>query len=715
MFSLKYKTKGGKYPNRKPRVFFCCYPEDFSFFEHISEQVLTEADCSVWYLESEPETEEEKQMLFWDLMEMQLFVAPVTSVFLREHSYARQELIPFLLEKNIPFLPLMQEAGLDDIFTKTFGDIQYLYEFDQSQAALPFTTKLRNYLQTVLMSVSTEDIEKAFRARIFMSYRKKDRNDARNLMKMIHAQRKLEDVAIWYDEYLVPGENFNDSIAGMIDACDLFLMAVTPNLVKERNYIEMKEYPCAVEAAKPILPCEVRRTSRAELEKRYQGIPTCVGEKEIGSHLENLFEDYPSVFHSAPKSQYHIGCAYLLGIEVEADREHGIRLIKQAAEEKCKEAMHFLYLAYRYGNGVKQDLNKAFAWQKRFVQQCGELAEKAPDSMAVREFIAQSIDLGTVLQEAGKYEEGIAVYEKAKTYVSKYKQCLNPYEITFLEVNLSIKTASLLYTLGHWKQSMRCCEEIIHFIDHLPKEQKDYRIVRVGMQAYEKLGTICFIRKNFLSALVYYQNCCQIAGDSFECLEKEKLILHSSGDIQEITGRIGGDIRMMSMDDMDYIMVQCHKDYAVACTKVGDTYLETGNVEEAIRLYRLAETILNHLIEVKMNVIPVQRERGLLHRKMADAYSDRKEYQTALKEMLTACKMGEEILAANDAVFYQWDIAVYYNQTGFLYYMNGQKQDARMYFEKALAVVNGLNPTPQVKSLKQSICEGIRRCKRRFF
>ena len=56
----------------------------------------------------------------------------------------------------------------------------------------------------------------AFAAKIFLSYRKKDRALARELMRTIHQDPLLRDVAIWYDEFLTLGEDFNAEIGSTI-------------------------------------------------------------------------------------------------------------------------------------------------------------------------------------------------------------------------------------------------------------------------------------------------------------------------------------------------------------------------------------------------------------------------------------------------------------------------------------------------------------------
>ena len=49
MSGLKYKTRNNTSPQGKPRVYFCCHPEDFDkFFDGVSEEILAKQNCAVW-------------------------------------------------------------------------------------------------------------------------------------------------------------------------------------------------------------------------------------------------------------------------------------------------------------------------------------------------------------------------------------------------------------------------------------------------------------------------------------------------------------------------------------------------------------------------------------------------------------------------------------------------------------------------------------------
>lgn len=80
MADLKYKTRENRSPQGKPRVYFCCHPDDFDkYFEEISNDILLKQNCAVWYTD---ETVTRDENLFADLKQMQLFVMPVTTSLL---------------------------------------------------------------------------------------------------------------------------------------------------------------------------------------------------------------------------------------------------------------------------------------------------------------------------------------------------------------------------------------------------------------------------------------------------------------------------------------------------------------------------------------------------------------------------------------------------------------------------------------------------------
>lgn len=202
---LTYHTRGNAAPQGKPRVYFTGHPADLEpYSKDIFSDILSTQNCAVYY-DREPDAPFDQEELLRTLEEMQLIVIPVTSRFLYLPNRARELELPFAMERHIPVLPLMQEQGQEAAFNEKCGDLQLLSKHDENPAVIPYPEKLQRFLDSVLMGDSlAARVRAAFQAYIFLSYRKKDRKYAHELMKLIHQNEFCRDVAIWYDEFLTP-------------------------------------------------------------------------------------------------------------------------------------------------------------------------------------------------------------------------------------------------------------------------------------------------------------------------------------------------------------------------------------------------------------------------------------------------------------------------------------------------------------------------------
>lgn len=269
--SLNYmniKTKNNSDPHGKPRVYFTCHPDDFDkYFDMICNDIFKTQDCAIYYTKdmNKPIPEIYKDT---DLGSMNLFVVPITWNLLSKPNRAMDSDLAFAMEHSYPILPLMMESGIDEFYAQKFNKKQYLNPFSHDLTEINYDEKLKKYLDSVLLNNKTiERIRKAFDAYIFLSYRKKDRHHANELMKLIHNNPKYRDIAIWYDEYLTPGENFENVIMSAMNNSEIFTLLVTPNLINEENYVRSVEYKAARKIKKKILPIEMEETDHYILKK----------------------------------------------------------------------------------------------------------------------------------------------------------------------------------------------------------------------------------------------------------------------------------------------------------------------------------------------------------------------------------------------------------------------------------------------------------------
>ena len=475
MANLRCKTRGNSSPQGKPRVYFCCHSNDFNeYFESVSDEILTKQNCAIWYVDESAVRDED---FFADLKQMQLFVMPVTTNLLCTENEALDTEFKFAIENHIPVLPLMQESGLEELFNKKCGDLQFLDKNNADVTTISYDEKLKKYLESVLIGDElAEKIRAAFDAYVFLSYRKKDRKYAQELMRLIHKNEFCRDIAIWYDEFLTPGENFNDSIKEALQKSGLFVLTVTPNLVNEPNYIMTTEYPMAKQEGKPILPAELVPTDREQLSKKYEDIPNPADAHNESELSEALLESIKKMAvkenDNSPEHNFFIGLAYLSGIDVEVDHERAVALITSAANAGVAAAAKKLVAIYKNGIGVKCDYQKVIFWQNRLVSllESGEVIKVIDKSLELMDALW---DLGGYYHETGEISEALKVFVKMLDVgKSQYKDTL-------------------------WSRIAGC------LIPYSKQRQKINRYIAI---AYEKCGNMYERLDDVDSALKYYRN-----------------------------------------------------------------------------------------------------------------------------------------------------------------------------------------------------------------
>lgn len=437
MTNLKYKTRGNSSPKGKPKVYFCCHEEDFNrYFETLSNEILAKQNCAIWY-NSESGVRDEDFLL--DLKQMQLFVMPVTTNLLCTENEALDIEFRFAIENHIPVLPLMQENGLEELFNEKCGDLQFLDKNNTDVTAISYDEKLQKYLESILISDElTEKIRAAFDAYVFLSYRKKDRKYAQELMRLIHKNEFCRDIAIWYDEFLTPGENFNDSIKEAIQKSGLFILAVTPNLVNETNYIMTTEYPMAKQEGKPILPTELVPTDREQLSEKYEDIPNPTDAHNEAELSEALLKSIKQMAikenDNSSEHNFFIGLAYLGGIDVEVDCERAVALITNAAESGLIEAMKKLVIMYRSGSGTKKSGENAIRWQKEICRTLEATYKQSRVENDAETLIKEIFNLGDVFSDFDFEESFLKAYIEG---LNLSKKCCDKFKSTHSHILLA--------------------------------------------------------------------------------------------------------------------------------------------------------------------------------------------------------------------------------------------------------------------------------------
>ena len=384
MSKLAVKTKGNASPQGKPRVYFSCHPDDFKlYFETLCGDIFKTQDCAIYY-ESEWDVPADPEELEGLLSQMQLFVVPITSRFLFRECRAKFMEYGFAMEHHIPIIPILVEGSLDgagndlglsagapvmpsfggrhnyeEIVKRLnrvksgYGDIQFLDRASTDPTEIPYAEKLEKILSSILIGDKlAERVRAAFDAQIFLSYRKKDRKHAQELMHLIHRIPFCRDVAIWYDEFLTPGEAWNDNIAKAMAQSALVALIVTPRLTEPGNFIIQHDYPDAMMLGKTLIPMKLLPTDEEAMRRLLPGLGDIVDARDevaLAEALKSALRDIALRSNETPEHEYLIGLAYLNGINVECDPERALCLIINAAERGFPEAMEKLAEMRRNG------------------------------------------------------------------------------------------------------------------------------------------------------------------------------------------------------------------------------------------------------------------------------------------------------------------------------------------------------------------------------
>lgn len=426
MERLAFKTRNNESPQGKQRIYFTCAPGDHDkLFNDISRDILKVQDCVIFYKEAQESHLNPNEAL----KDMRLFVLPITRNLLMTPNRAMDEEVPFALNNNIPILPLMQENGLEELFNERFGNLHFIdkVKFDTEDE---YFEKLRQSISSKLIGDElVEEVRSAFDAYIFLSYRKKDHKYAKELIKLIHRNGFCRDIAIWYDDFLVPGEDFNIAIDNALKKCKLFALVVTPNLTKEENYVMKIEYPMALQLDKTIIPTEFSLTDKDKLKLFYEHIPDCIDSKNTGLLRDALQSALCNIDlrknDNDPKHNFLIGLAYLNGIDTDVNEKIAEELLLLSAKQGYLDGARKMGELYGEGIFFPKDENKAIYWLELYYNKTkdkylnGNGAEiPNMDDVIKGESLDKSIadSVRRIRDDIATYSSLLSLYENRKSY-----------------------------------------------------------------------------------------------------------------------------------------------------------------------------------------------------------------------------------------------------------------------------------------------------------
>lgn len=611
---------------KQPLIFFTCHEGEFmDCFEAMTQdlfvpEIRAQSDFVLCYYRPEEASAEDPE--YWDdLSRMKLMVLAVTAELLDGKDHRALRVLRFAQERGIPVLPVLMKEGLENRFDDVCGKLHAL-----NRTADHYGEKLRRFLEMVLVSSElAERIRKEFDAKIFLSYRKMDRKQAQELMRLIHSRPACRDVAIWYDDYLTPGENFDDNILTMIRGSDLFVLTVTPSILEPRvgengkemeNYVQGIEYPEAQKCGK-VLPALMEPTDKEKLKKKFPGVEDrCVDAHNEEELTEALYRDLPKAVarlndpsnDQDPDHLYLIGLAYLSGVDVEVDGDRAVELLTAASQGGCIAATEKLAQMYRIGYGVKQDKDRALFWAERLITQLKQQYKAQRDEENLNLLVLAIVECGDAYRSWNNYA-------RAKRKYSQAMDCL--------------ERSGLCKSNDRARHNLALCYERMGYLCSLngqKAEAEGYnnRALELSLQAaLVKPGLNSTY--DLATSLMNAGDSCMAGTRDHEALENYQRSLELYESLVEATG----------MEEAEVAASSC-------LGRIGNVYKERGDLDEARRYYRMYMEKAEQL-NAKASSHQIRHNLAVSYFRMASVAgtpTDRRHYYE--KSMVVAEALAEE-------------------------------------------------------------------------
>lgn len=704
-FYLQYKTKRDSNPKEYPGVYFCCHEDDFiNTFESVTDEILSiQKNIVFWYYDPKDIEMNDKDLIFY-LSKMLLFVIPVTSNFIYKKSHARDVEMTYALEHHVPILPLMMESGLEQDFINVCGNIQFLDKTNTDPTAIPCKEKIEKFLKEILIDKYTIcKIRESFDAYVFLSYRKKDRKYVEKVMRLIHADECCKDIAIWYDEFLIPGENPDISIEVALKKSNLFVIAVTNSLLEMPNYVRDVEYPMAQKNNKPIIPIQLEKINQDEVYRCYRGIPEIIPADDVENItrkiLDGLKKDKVVLRKNDrfPNHLFFMGLAYLYGIDVERKPEMAVELLKRAAANGLDEAYEKLVNMYSIGDGVKRDYYEAILWQKKYIEilenrkayldkKSAMLSEK--NRRRIERLKKLSVD-GTIRPEE-EYDLSGIISELLK----------EPYTSWDIEMKLSDELANLgelLVYIGNAEQAKACYERTYKLRKRLINGSSSSRISYKTASSLSSTGQMLLWDMNKKEAWTMFEKTLEISekiAQKFGYREYWTSVVYDLNQFDDIC-ETREEVEKAKEHSKRALWISEHildskKISTMRCR--GDSLLSLSDICRIEKNWEDAENYGERALEIYKEIYKELNEIEDLKRissgmsNLGKIFKENYDNIRAIEYYKQCVELNLKIFKETGTVESENNLSSSYSNLGSMYERKGKTREARNYFEKALEI-----------------------------
>lgn len=298
--------------------------------------------------------------------ECALVVALITRDLLSKNETLTEQYLSYAISRNIAILPIVMEEISENLFNHKFGNFHLLYYKDKN-----FFEKLDYFINESFdpynQIIDTEN--KEIKPNVFLSYRKKDSALALELLNVILSYPKFEYLSVWFDDFLVAGEDYSQSIEENLISSDFVLMCLTKNSLELGNYVLEIEYPLAKKMDKKIIAIAMDDVDIDLVKSAYPDLHKIIHISNINTVLEEVLNTITELNIKLTINSIDeitkLGLKYLEGRGAIKNEVLGFQYIERASKLGCPIACEYLgkiFAGQMCSGLVDVDYNASINW-----------------------------------------------------------------------------------------------------------------------------------------------------------------------------------------------------------------------------------------------------------------------------------------------------------------------------------------------------------------
>lgn len=718
---LSVKTRGDSPIRDKSKIFIaCCNDKKDICVEQICRWIFKIRNYAIYYMNNMDERTLDEN--YENIKKMNCIMIPVFSKEFEKDVIA-PKIYQFAVNNNIPVVTiLMDSEDTADFYEKyqlIYGNLQMLFPYNDDNTKRPFEQVLVQYIEKSISNdiesyrkyqqegFFTEEIDKEireeFRGNIFLSYRKKNRKNINKLLQKIRNEKELLDIMFWYDEYLIPGENFDKELQEEIIGCDYVLLLVTPDILAEGNYVLMQEYPMACRLNKKIIAFEAELVDEGILRKKFPRLDYYIHKEEVEKLLQMLVELFREEKGEQKtlkgKRAFMLGKAYLDGKLVEINRKIGVNLIRISADNGFLPALKMISNLYKFGNGVNKDSQKQLRWINKYEKALNDNIAyniNRKNSSNYSQLIETNQREGNICLKEGRFEDALLYYKKM--FQASRELCLeNEQEIlgkVFLvkQVLACNNIANVYLYMKNYEQARFYLEFAIKIYEEAKTSTFSLGGKSALTETWKFFGRLEDLTNHKCEAIVCYKKALGYIEDELDINAFSEVNYLNKCEIYELMGMTYTELgefesAMQAYKESLFIARKFNAEYANSQSQIcimrvtyaiGKLYKECNQIEKAIDSLKQALSIAEKLTEKEKNF---------------SSYSDVFMYSLDVAKCLYSVNQikeaGEYLKKAEDMLKYgiyclinSDDIITLFMLYGNVSFIQNKPATARLYYKK---------------------------------